>query len=47
MFKYEYDLQTGNLIKQLYALSNEGYIFEYKDDLINKIYYLNPNQEKN
>ena len=46
MFKYEYDLQTGNLIKQLYALSNEGYIFEYKDDLINKIYYLNPNQEK-
>ena len=46
MFKYVYDLQTGNLIKQLYALSNEGYIFEYKDDLINKIYYLNPNQEK-
>lgn len=40
VFSYEYDLATGNLVKQKYGSNGEAYIFEYNEDsLVSNIYY--------
>ena len=42
VFNYEYDLTTGNLIKQKYGANSDAFIFEYNTDgLITKINYVN------
>ena len=47
IFTYEYDLTTGNLVKQSYGSNSDSFIFEYnEDDLITNIYYQVKNENK-
>ena len=40
VFSYEYDVSTGNLIKQTYGENSDAFIFEYNNEnLISSIYY--------
>lgn len=40
VFAYEYDITTGNLIKQIYGANSDAFLFDYNEDgLISTIYY--------
>ena len=47
VFAYEYDLNTGNLIKQTYGANSDAFIFAYNDkNLVSEIYYEPKGDEK-